>query len=585
MEPHNLHLDRHRVVGGGRCLQQLQGVVGVEFQAARQAEHGGQGLVRLRRGEPQLDHPLQHGGDRRDDAGAARGIEGHQIDHRIAGFELLNGFGSAGRAAGVALAIGVLGLRLDGTTGLAAGEREGGGVGPLDQLPGTTAGGLLEPAPDHWIGDAIHVAQFSGEGLPGGADAGEYQHARGIHNRRWWWWQRRPRGATAQIDLAISELEPLHAAQRIGAGWHGAARQGSHGGDPRQGIGADLVVAAVAVVDGGIHTSAALEDVVAAAAFEVIVATAAVDGVVAAAAVDDVAATGGITVVVTTEQINGFTGGVTGHVIAAVGAHDRRTGDQSLTRRVAGAQTGDVQATVVDVIAGVSDGDLDGVEGPTADDRGHDAQHATDTVVFNRQRTTSVVLEIARCQVGRDHTQRPAGILLKQRIIHAIDDDDGAINKGIHPLGVLIRAKNQIKADGCRGRIRDAKIKGQRRGVVRLGLKDLVDHGVDIRIAVLKTAAEAVVLPEPAHGVAQARHLPGGEQQACPDPEGRERAVVQAHRRLGGRLQADASGLDGHPQQGIHQCSDHLLGGQAIDGLIRHTRDRNNGNKRSRPNR
>ena len=176
---------------------------------------------------------------------------------------------------------------------------------------------------------------------------------------------------------------------------------------------------------------------------------------------------------------------------------------------------------------------------------GDDAQMTADTVVFDGDDAAGIVLEIARRQVGADHAQRGMWILVEQGVVHPIDDHHRAVNEGIDPFGVFIRAEHQIKADRDRIRVTDADAERQGGGVIGLGLEHRVDDGVDVGIAVVEAAAAAVVGPEPGKRVAGAGSGAGGEQHPGSQAQGRpHRSVIEVDRARAGGVQHDAERIE-----------------------------------------
>jgi hypothetical protein len=524
-----LQLEGHRVGGGGGVLEHLQGVVGVQLHAGGQAQHGGEREAGLGGGETQVDQPPEHGGERCDHAGTGGRLELHQVDHGVAGLEFLDRLGGTHRLAGGPLAIGVLGPGAHLATGLIGGDRETGGGGTADQLPGARAGDLEFPAPGDRIGDAVGITELSGEDLAVGADAAHHHYTGGVEHGWRRWRQGGAGGVAAQADQPVVKAEGFDAQQLV----HAAIHQGGDTAGTTQRIHTDLVGAAGAEVHGRVAAAATHQAVAAAAALENVVAAAAVDGVITGAAIHDVAAATGEAAVVATEQVDRFTAEAAGHVVAGVAAGGGGAGDQALAGRGAGLEAGDEQAAVIDVVAAVGDGDLDRVEGAAADDRRHDAQHPADAVVLHRQGLAGVVLEVTRRQVGGDHTEGTRRVALKQGVVHPVDDHHRRIHEQVNPFGIFIGAEDQVEADRHGRWIGDPEAKRQRCGVVRLGVKDRVDDRVDVGIAIGKAAHIGVALAEPAHAVAGAGHGAGGEQQAGTDAQRRQAAVVKADGRSG----------------------------------------------------
>ena len=157
------------------------------------------------------------------------------------------------------------------------------------------------------------------------------------------------------------------------------------------------------------------------------------------------------------------------------------------------------------MVAGVGNADLDAVAGLPRFEGSHDPQAAADPVIFNREHIAPVVLEVARAQVGADDAEGMERIVIEEGIVHPIDDHNPAINKRIHPFGIFIRTKHQIKADRRGLRVVDAEGKRQGGGVIGQGLKHRVHHRVDIGVSIGKAAAAAVVAAIPGAGVAGAR--------------------------------------------------------------------------------
>ena len=557
-------LEGHGIGGPSGLLQHLQGVEGVELHPGGQAQQGGERVAGLGGGEAEVDQSPEHGGEGRDHAGPDRGLQLHEVDDGVARLQFLDALAGTHRLTERTLAIGVLGPHPHRAPGLGGGDAEGGGGGPRDHVPGAGVGGLEFPTPQHRITEPIGVAEFGLQHLSEGPDAAHHQHARAVNDRRRRWRQGGPRGATAatQVDDAVVEAEGFHAQHLI----HTAVGQAGDGARATDGIDVDLIAAAVAEEHGGVAAGASDQAVVAGAALEEIVAAAAIDGVVAGAAIHDVAAAAGEATVVPPKQIKRFAAEAAADVVAGVRAGAAGAGHQALARGGAGPKTGDEQAAVVDVVASVGNGDLDGVEGAAPEDRGHDAQHPADAVVFHRQGIIGVVLEVARRQVGGEDTQGPVGILLKESIVHPIDDHHGRIHELIHPFGIFIRAEHQVETDRYGGGIGDPKGEGEGGGVVRLGLENAVDDGVDVGVAIHEAAGVGVALAEPAHGVGGAGDGAGGDQQPGADAKGGQAAVVEADGGVGGGTHLHAAGFDGHAAGGVDQGGQELLRGQANRG-------------------
>ena len=445
-EDRHLHLQLGQRQGGGgvahAALEDLERIRAQQVRHRRRHLQGRTDLLHRRvRRLPLVDGAHQQGGERGVHRRRHRTPHIHQAQHRFAvapGGEHQQA--AAAVALGMAIGVAVADLGGEGVVGIPLLHHVAELRGALDLLAVAEPLHRLIAAEAVGVGErGLHRGPLRHRTVEGLSPAiGEHHHPGVVHGRgrRRSGHHRHQRGGTgrAEGEQAVAELQLLHAHQHVdpfplAAGVH---RDGATEGIHAQGIGR-----ARAAVHGRVEVGAAVEKVVAAISLELVVARACENRVVAGAGHHDVGPTTGVNRVVAGLEVEVFVLGAAGADVVT-GAATAGIGHHPGARIAAGGKVGDEQAAVENVIAGVGDGDLDRVRALAGLERRHDAQAAAHAVVFDRQDAGAVVLEVARRQVGADHTEGMEGVVVEQGVIHPIHHHHAAIHEGIHPLRIFI---------------------------------------------------------------------------------------------------------------------------------------------------
>ena len=122
--------------------------------------------------------------------------------------------------------------------------------------------------------------------------------------------------------------------------------------------------------------------------------------------------------------------------------------------------------------------------------------------------------------------------MVEQRIVDTIHKDHARIDEGIDPFGILVRPKNDIKADRGRRGIGDVETEAERGCIIRGRAEHRIDRLIDQRIS-RRVVADA----KAGVGVRGARHRACGQNDPRIDSQGGQRAVIKPHRRAGRGVQ------------------------------------------------